>query len=216
MNHMKLRAIVALVPLVVVLVSAATATAELGFLPHLKSGFTFSGGEVMLATSTGALFSCKGSNGKGKLVTDKEVSIELDLKECALGFLGSLNSLGDASGTILVNRTAVVCLLNEASLTFALKIPMGEAGLHIEWPAGGSLLLVKGALFGQISPTTKAKAFSLNIAGKDGKQEITRCAGGKEEPLVVEQNSDKEPIGLSESFGGAKLTFEEEVELMDK
>jgi hypothetical protein len=205
---------VSLVVFLVLAVLPMPAHAEQGFLPRPKTA-TLSSESVLLENPNKAIYQCrKGSSSTATFTNDKEVDIDLDFKECTFGTFGSIRSLGDESGTILVVRTAIVCLLNEAKLTYGIAIPFGPSGLQLEIPAIGGKYLVKGLLIGELAPTKgKAKNYSIKFSGSNGKQTLTKC-GGKEESLVLEANSGGKTEGLSESFT-ATLAFTAEVELMD-
>jgi hypothetical protein len=196
-------------------VAATAASAEEGFLPLTKKGLQILSGEAKLETHAKLSINCKTTSGTGTFKNDSEGSGTLTFEGCtALGF-ADLSLTSTTAGQIKANVTYVVCLINSAELKFGIAMTPSET-VHIEIPAAGALLEIKGTLIGEIL-TKKGKLFVVDFNGKEGLGNVAECKHGtttiknsfesKKCPEAFEQASERIVQGL--------LQFEEEVELMD-
>jgi hypothetical protein len=142
------------------------------------------------------------------------------LKCTVLG--AEIHSLGspEGSGEILVPVLFLVCLdaKGAAGLIDAFGISGEVEGTaHIEAPALGILVEIKGAALGAVLTSGKAKLFSVEFKGSKGKQTVTECLEGatkKVHNLLASTNHEKfKPA--SENVEGGLAQFTKEVELMD-
>jgi hypothetical protein len=196
-------------------VAATAASAEEGFLPLTKKGLQLLTGEATLETHAKTATKCKTLSGTGTFKNDSEGSGTLTFEGCtALGF-ASLSLTSTVEKQIKANVTYVVCLINSAELKFGIAITPSET-VHIEIPAAGILLEIKGTLIGEIL-TKKGKLFVVDFNGKEGLGNVVECKHGtttiktsfetRKCPEAFEEASEATVKGL--------LQFEEEVELMD-
>ncbi|HEY4824631.1 MAG TPA: hypothetical protein VIH49_06230 [Solirubrobacteraceae bacterium] len=200
-------------------VLVATASAERGFLPRKTSDFTTISGKVAFETTGKTKVLCATSEGKGELTSDKHGTATLSFGKCAaVGF--SFNSLADPKETILIAKALVlVCLINPEKLIFGLYIELPTAGVHVEEPAAGVLLLWSGSVIAELLGS-KATSFGLDLATVEGHQAITQCSeekGGevKKAQFVQESNESKKVEALTLTEESATLKFLEVMELMD-
>ncbi len=204
--------------LAIAAITAATASAEIGFLP--TTTFTGKGGAKVDVSLAGTEIACKANTVLGGTMTnDKEGKIEsIHFSGCkALGVFEA-NSLNDTAGIILVtNLTYTLCFINKSTLDMGIVLHFPAAGVHVEIPAAKTLSLITGSLIGLITPDAKrAKVFTIKF-GKSATtkdQEFTKCEGGKTEVLLTETNESKKPeegaLVLEE-----ELTTAVETELME-
>jgi hypothetical protein len=201
----------------VCLVTATTASAELGFLPLTKEGIEAEGGTVTIATGASSITCAKSDRERILISTRHHFFYRYHFLSCKTsGF--AVNSLGAKPEEILIEREWLACLINSASLVFGIYSEVvGNA--HLEVPVVGLLISLSGAVIGEVTTKGKAKVFTVNFSGEKGKQAVTECkdeAGNvKKAGLTIEENESKKPAAASENWT-AKVEFEEEVELMDK
>jgi hypothetical protein len=199
---------------------ASAASATEGVLP--PSNFTGSGGAGQLETLSKEKIECTAVSVKeGKMTNDEEGTASLDFEGCkAVTFFGSFsaNTLGDAAGIILAKVKSTVCLVKSAELVFGLAIAPTET-VHVEVPAVGALLLVKGTVIAELEGKgLKGKEFKFKLAGKEGDQTAAlKCeALGKvfthSYEAALDSASKDEHASQNAKF---TIKFEKEVELMD-
>ena len=204
--------------------TAVAASAEEGVLPGAGSKYSVTGEKATLEDSEGKQIVCKKVEGKSELTTDTHSLIILDFTGCtAAGF--PLNSLGDASGTILTAILALVCLVSSTALLFGLFLEIEKFlemnTVHIEVPAIGTLIDVTGAVIGHILTAAgkKTTKFTVDLAGAKGEGNVKECVdekgGVKKTNLAAETNHNGKPLPASEKVTNGLITFEKEVELMD-
>ena len=192
-------------------VAASAASAEEGFLPLSKKGLQVLSKEALLETHAKSQIKCKSTSGTGTFKNDKEGSGTFTFSGCtALGF--AANSLPEETKeTIKAAVTYVICLINSAELKFGVAITPTST-VHIEVPALGALLEVKGTIIGEIL-TKSGKLFVVDFNGKEGLGNVASCGTiknsyeSRKDPEAFEEASQKTTEGL--------MQFEETVELMD-
>jgi hypothetical protein len=211
--------------------AASTASAEEGLLgPAEGEENSGKGGAGTLESVSKSKTSCKAvSILEVKLLPKSDIhgTADLHFTGCtAFGF--PINSLGDASGVVLMYVLFLVCLL--ANLTFHLVLSiLGEklleetGSVHTEVPALGLLLRITGAIIatnlsGLKGDKSEGKVFKFELKGKEGKQEVaTSCeiAGKKlTNTLQAELNENGKPEALSWN-ATFELEFKAKSELMD-
>jgi hypothetical protein len=197
-------------------VAATAASAEEGFLPLTKKGLQILSGEAKLETHTKLSINCTTTSGTGTFKNDSEGSGTFTFEKCtALGF-PALSLTSTTSGQIKANVTYVVCLINSAELKFGIAITPSET-VHIEVPAAGILLEVKGTIIGEILTKGPAKLYVVDFGGKEGLGNVAECKHGTT-TIKKSFESKKCPEAFEEASQFAVkglMQFEEEVELMD-
>src|ERR1700743_251647 len=120
---------------------ASSAFAAASILPGaVGTKLTSKSGAAELESSAGQKIPCKSSTGSGEVTTkEKAALLLLDFIGCTtLGL--PVNSLGDASGVILVHVEAEVCTIKPKEAGLLLLI----LPLHLEVPAAGVLIGITG------------------------------------------------------------------------
>jgi hypothetical protein len=196
---------------------AALAAAEEGALPAQNQAFKLALGESVLETLSKEAFKCKELSAEGTFLekSDQHGTGTITFKGCTVaGF--SMNSLGDASGTILAKGLALLCLVSPKELKFGVLVEPTET-VHIEVPALGELLLFKGAVIVENLSGNKGKVFEGRLKGKAGDQEgAIECEiNGKKFKYTAEAGRDTKADEMISVNGQGTLTLTEEVELMD-
>jgi hypothetical protein len=205
-------------------VSAATASAEEGFLPLKLKKIQVLGSKVLLQTSGAAAIHCLKLTGTGAFTTDSHGTGTLDFDECEVFGTGfAVYSLGDKKTTvvkealILSEVLFLICLIDSAKLLFGIFIePTATAHLHVE--ALGDLVEVTGGIIGHIL-TTKGKLFVVDFTGLKGAGSVAACKdeAGIEKKWSLSSKLDPNKAELASEFAtNGLIQFEEEVELMDK
>ena len=203
--------------------AASTASAVEGVLPLTKNGFTLLSKKAKLQTVVGSEIVCAELKGSGKFETDSHGTATLDFLGCEIAGFPTF-SLGDAvpkvvsEALILVPVLFLICLTNSATLTFGIFVELKES-VHLDALAVGILLVLSGAIIGEVSPN-KGKLAKLLFTGEKGKQ--TKA------PECLDENGGKKVTDLKASVNGGAaeafslnveaglIQFEEEKELMDK
>jgi hypothetical protein len=200
----------------VIVTTPALGATEPQFLPGAGTKFTGTGGPGTLETAKKGNIECASGTGTGELTSDTTGVGTIDLTKCkALGIIGA-HSLGDASETILISGTLLLCWINEAKNEAGVYVHATKE-VHIEITGVAKLLLGKGSLLGKIEPAPKNnekhKSGKVILKQTKGAQEFTKCEGGKEEILEVSENGGAfEKAGLETTDELGALTVE--VELM--
>jgi hypothetical protein len=202
--------------------AASTALAEEGVLP--PETFSGEGGAGKLQTLNNEFIECKKvSILEGKFLTEKEKDqhglADLHFSGCtATIFKIPVNTLGDESGIILAKVLFLICLVEPVKLVFGILI-LPEETVHIEVPAAGELLLVKGAVIAELEGAgLKGKEFKYKLVGKEGHQTTAlKCTiNGKEFKHSYESANDKEAKDEHASQEGKfTIKFTKEVTLED-
>jgi hypothetical protein len=105
----------------------------------------------------------------------------VDFKGCKTLGLG-INSAGDKTEVILVHIEAHNCMIEKGKFGLLLKI----LPIHLEVPAAKVLILVRGAVIGQLlgaKEGEKVLTYKLDLNAPGGVQEIKKCEGGVENTL---------------------------------
>jgi hypothetical protein len=155
--------------------AASMASAEEGVLPNTATG-TGTGGTATLETTNKEKVSCTAvSILEVKFTTDQKGTATLHSTGCKAEGALPFNSLGDASEVILSKVNVLVCLVEPKTLVFGLLI-QPTATEHIEVPAVGQLILVKGAVIAKSDSANAGKEFLYLLKGAKGAQtEATSC-----------------------------------------
>jgi hypothetical protein len=208
--------------------TAAVASAEEGFLPLTKKGFTDLGKKAILETVSKEKIACAVVTSKGAFTTDSHGTVTFDFDECeVLGF--PLFSLGDPKpktikeALVLVDKALfLICLIDSAALLFGIFIEL-TTPVHIEAEALGILLEVTGSLIGHILPKAevgkKATLWGVDFTQKAGVQTIKECKDEKGVVKTASLKSKKDPeaaVEAGQAVVEGLVQFEESVELMDK
>jgi hypothetical protein len=158
--------------------TAASAAEVLWKLLPGSKGATFTGksGKATFQIKGGSSLTCPSSTSTSGEVTEEQ-TLELEVVEyikCTFGGL-PVNSLGDASGVVLIHYELHNCTISAGLSGWLRKM----LPLHLEIPSTKLLITEEGSDIGQFTPNKKAsKTFSLIVEQKEGKQSIEKCEGG--------------------------------------
>jgi len=209
-------------------VMAGGALAEEGVLE--PQNFTIKGGTHKLENLNKESIECTSVTGSGVPLPagekdrDTHSTGTLDCNGCkSLGF--ACNTLGDPSGTILVNVLYLLCLINATKLQWGILIQSTEDPVHLEIPGPKVLLLLKGAVIGFL--LTKLKGVNLE-GDPEGKEfavvfneadAIPRLKCSLKElgewTATYEMAIDTKPDIDARLLGEWDLTFAAQVKIMD-
>jgi hypothetical protein len=201
--------------------SASMASAEEGVLPTQTKPFTIKGETAVLLTLGGEQIKCKETAGEGTFLekSDQHATGTFTFKGCeALGLAANTLDQKAGSGIIKAAVLFLICLVEPKTLVFGVLIQPTEAPVHVEVPSAKELLLVKGAVIGELETAgLEGKLWNVSLKGKNGDQE---------KPLKCEINGNvfkysfeaaidtKADLDASEE-ALADVTFAETVKLMD-
>ena len=193
--------------------TCAVASALPEALPGAKgTKFTGKSGKGILQIKGGVSATCSSTTGAGELASPTSGTGTVDLKGCTIAGL-PVNSLGDASGTLLISGEVSVCYINKSTKDVGIVVH-SSTETHAEVPSTKLLLLGRGSFILLASPVnTKTTKFTGLLEQKEGKQAITKCEGGEER--ILEISTDAGPYvqsGLEAKEN--ELTFSSEQELM--
>jgi len=204
--------------------SSASAAKPLSFL-KFKAGLTFTGkgGPSELVDPTnGSSFKCKKDTillETSKITGEKTIETNIHIEGCeVLGF--PANSLGDASGIILVPLKGELCYFDKALTKAAVLFQIPP--LHLEVPALGQLIeIIKNgannssfvAKLKDALNTDKTGPWTLEITKPNQKFCFSEAGVEKKDDIVQENNHDGKPL-LSELVLNEEWTFDELIELM--
>lgn len=154
-------------------IASASAWALPEFLGTLPTTFTGTSGAGELV-SGGLSIKCKKDTSSGTFENSKHGTFSVDFKECTGPLNEACNSLGDASGIILVTGNALSAFDSLSPLGAAL-ILLVEPEVHIICHSiKEELILVKGAVLALVLPiNVKTKKFELLVEVEAGKQKET-------------------------------------------
>jgi len=115
--------------------------------------FKIKGGAQTRSDLSGASITCTAVTGEGTPLKEKDKDThstgKLDFTGCTTGGL-SLNSLGDAAKTILMNVLFLLCLLGVSTgLDWGVLVEPTE-DVHIEVPLFKKLIIVLGSIIGEL------------------------------------------------------------------
>lgn len=215
-------ALIALVALSAIGASSALALENPELLPNPTAAapavFSIKSGAGELQSSL-ANIKCKADTAKATFTSAREGTTTIDFTGCTVGG-EECHSLGDSSGTILVNNakiTLVDVLLGGTTLGLGLLVQLTNE-VHIECKGIVGLVLVKNAVIGEFLSVANEEEIKVKTIKKldfkllEGKQEYRTC----DLPAVPCENSKKVfelkvKTILGEESGGE--VSEEEVEL---
>jgi hypothetical protein len=169
---------------VVALSDIAVATASAAQPEFLSNGgsrtFTGASKKAKLQVKNGATIECTKSKASGSLTSNTTASFTLDCEGVkSLGL--SANSLGDASGIVLLNVTAETCFIN-LSPTLEAGLIITLSPVHIEVPAASQLVVLEGSYVAKLEPiNTPTHASGVLTAQKGGVQSIDGCRNASNE-----------------------------------
>jgi hypothetical protein len=175
MKHLR---IIGLAVLVFGALAASTARAEEGiFIPPNTVTGSGEGGTATLETPNKEQVSCtKVAILELIFTTAQKATANLHFEKCLAEGALPANSLGDASGIILSKVNVLVCLVEPNALVFGLLIAAITSPEHIEVPAVGQLVLVKGAVIAKSASANEGKEFKYSLKDKGGEQtEAMEC-----------------------------------------
>jgi hypothetical protein len=105
----------------------------------------------------------------------------VDIEGCSFAGL-TINSVGDKSGGILWHIEAHNCMIGPGK--FGLLLALLQ--VHLEVPATKSLMLLRGAVIGELLGAKEGEKFltyKLDLNAPEGVQAIKKCEGGVENKL---------------------------------
>ncbi len=184
----------------------AVITASASTLPGVaKTSITGSSEKATLQVKGGASITCPKSTLTGEVLSTSESLAVIAYSGCTTAGL-PFNSLGDASGVILVHVEIKECPSNAAILELkALPI-------HLEVPATKLLLAIEGTALATVQANVKQPTYPLTITQKEGKQTVETCS---KEKLILSTSTDGGAFiqsGLETK--NASLTFGADEEFM--
>jgi hypothetical protein len=177
-------AIASLTCTAVALFGASASFAAAQILPGAaKTAFTITTGKVLFQVKGGAAVACKAASGSGELTSSTAGTGKLDFTGCSTAGLG-INSLGDASATVLIAGEATICDIGKSTVGVDVHLP--STGVHLEVPSTKLLLIKKGSFIIEATPVgTKTKSFKGVLQQSGGVQAIEKCEGGSKETLLL-------------------------------
>jgi hypothetical protein len=214
-------------------IAANVALAEEGVLP--PSNFTIKGGEQKLENLNGESITCTSVEGTGKPLPvgekdrDTHSTGTLDFLGCkAMGF--SANTLPDLKEVILAEVLYLLCLFGKSQtgekLDWGVLVEPKNQPIHIEIPALKALILVKGAIIGELLTELKGKLLEGEPSGtvfgvdflKEDTTTRTKCSLKNlgEWTATYEAALDTKPDVDAWQVGEADITFTEKVMFMDE
>jgi hypothetical protein len=172
--------------------SASAAETLWPWLPgSAKETFTGKSGVATLQMDGGAAITCAKSVTllAGSELTENAAKLWLatiHFEGCKESIFGQpVNSLGDASGVILVHIVLHNCMIAKGDFGVLVKPLL----THLEIPNLGQLIVVQGSFVGRIKALVgDKKHFELEITQKGGLQTIEKCEGGVKESLESSTN----------------------------
>ncbi len=173
--------------------------------------FNFTSAETELKREGETVIKCKKDKGTGEVKSAKELTASIDLERCNIASF-AIQSLGDKNGVILLSKLpGELCYIDAATKEVGVLLALPAAGLHVESPSLGALLVIEGSLVGSLTPVdTLTSSYTLTFSNPDD-----TCAGSvapEDEVLIeVEHNGETLPATVT---GAESLTFKEEVEVL--
>jgi hypothetical protein len=205
-NNMRIVRLIGI--LVCALATSATAVtaASASILPGAaKTSITGSSEKATLQVKGGASITCPKSTISGELISTSEGLGIVTLESCTTAGL-PVNSLGDASGTILVHIELNECPSNASIL--ALKV----LPLHLEVPSTKLLLTITGTTLATVLAAVRQATFALTLTEKEGKNTEEKC--GKETLILSTSTDGGAFVQSGEEAKNASLTFSTAQEFM--
>jgi hypothetical protein len=165
-----------------------------------KAGTTITGGseKATLQVKGGASITCPKSTSSGEVLGTSGLLINISFGiGCTTAGL-PVNSLGDASGVILVHA--------EVSLCFGFPfLRIKILPLHLEVPSTKLLLTIEGTVLGVVEEKVSKTTFPLTITQKEGKNTEEKC--GKETLILSTSTDGGAFVQSGEEAKNASLTF---------
>jgi hypothetical protein len=213
MRLFKLISCIALV-LAFVVLPAATASAEVEFLPG-KGTFTTTSGKVTLSAG-GSSITCTKLVTTGEFLSTTTALSVSTLEGCSSAGL-AVNGLGDAAKTIKIHVEAKNCIVSQSPLVGGWLLRLLPT--HIEVPSVKLLILYEGDLIVLLSdPNTRVRSDRIVINAKENKQEDRECKDGVGGAALLEVLTEQDDAGtVIEAAGEVKedtITYEKETEFM--
>jgi len=210
-------------------IAANAALAEEGVLE--PQNFSIKGGAQKLENLNKESITCTSVTGNGVPLPagekdrDTHSTGTLTFTGCTSGGFAA-NTLGDVAGTILSEVLYLLCLLNSATLDWGVLIEPKPQPVHIEVPALKILILVKGAIIGDLltklagvllEGQPEGKEFGVQFLEKDATTR-TKCSlkGLGEWTASYEAGIDTKPDVDAWQVGESDLTYEKAVKFMDE
>jgi hypothetical protein len=211
---MRLLKLTSVLGLAILLSAVATASAlKPSFLPgKAATSFTGKSGALVWQTKGGGAIACGASEiskGAGELLGSTSLLFVATFTKCAFAGI-TMNSLGDASGIILVHMEGETCTISTSPLVGGLLLK--PLPLHLEVPSTKLLLTLEGSFVGTLSPENKSTlVITPTFTQKEGKQTVEGClneAGTKVEPETLLWGADGgTPVQTALEFKEDSLTF---------
>lgn len=137
-------------------------------------------GSVLISESTGAKWECSSSSATGSFTSGSAGTETVTLQGCKYGGLGSCQSAGQASGTIVTSTLNIQpVFLNSAHTTFGLLLSPASGNVA-EFQCGIAKSFWSGSVIGQLQPglgvSTLQNEFSLRELSS-GVQQYTQIEG---------------------------------------
>jgi hypothetical protein len=211
-------------------IAANVALGEEGVLE--PQNFTIKGGTQTLENLNKESITCKSVTGNGVPLPagekdrDTHSTGTLTFKEC-ISFGFAANTLGDPSGTIKSNVLYLLCLLSSTKLDWGVLVEPTPTGttVHIEVPAFKALILVKGAVIGELltklagvllEGEPEGKEFGVDFLKEDTPTRL-KCSLKElgEWTASYEAGIDTKPDVDAWQVGESDITFEKQVKFMD-
>jgi hypothetical protein len=196
-------------------IAAATASAEVEFLPGTAgTKYTASSKKAILtaknekAEAVGV--TCAKSKATGEVKKPTEAKLDITFEECTVAGL-AVNSTGDAAKTILAHVTAKACTITTSPLVGGILLKTELVELTV--PTTKLTVIIEGDVIGRLLPENvkETKLFTLDLNLKEGKQEFTKCKDGAGEELTEELKAKVDAGGkflsATQSAEGGLLQF---------
>ncbi len=175
--------------------------------------FTVESGEGELVDlSSGLAIKCKKDKGSGEVTGPKTLTATVDFEKCNVGGLAA-QSLGDKGGIILLSKLpGELCFISLSPLKVGVLFVLPAEGVHIEVPALGQLLVVKGSVVGLAEPLNVAQLGPFTLTFVDPNVKCEKAAGS-EDVLLVELEHDGKPLVAAE-ISKETVNFTKIIEIM--
>jgi hypothetical protein len=183
MRVLKLVAALIVLPVLSAVAVATASAAETlwRWLPGAaKTAFTGTSGKSLLQVKGGLSITSAKSKTTGEITEGSNLGLALITFETTTTAGLPINSLGDASGIVLVHAELHNCLIKAGDRGLLIKV----LPLHLEVPTTKLLITLEGSYIALVGGS-KGKMFTLAIEQKEGKQTIEKCEGGTADTLLT-------------------------------
>jgi hypothetical protein len=195
---------------------AVAATAASAALPEFLDkvvGNTFSAKSGKGQLASGVTIACAKDLillEDGIVTGPKTIEVDVDFEECTIAGLAA-NSLSDPPKTILVVAKGELCFINKAEKHVGVLFTITP--VHIEVPALGELLEVKGTVLGLIKPVNTLSAAIQPTIAINANTAKEKCEGGVLDELKEEKAHNGKPqVAIATTT--EELNFDEDIEVM--